>query len=55
MKLWFVNIGGYDPSSMQEKNEFGLIVAPSSNEAKKLLKQNGFMAVKRNIKMILLL
>ena len=21
-KLWFVNIGGYDPSSMQEKHEF---------------------------------
>ena len=21
--LWFVNIGGYDPKSMQEKHEFG--------------------------------
>jgi hypothetical protein len=23
--LWFVNIGGYDPSSLQEKHEFGLV------------------------------
>ena len=33
-KLWFVNIGGYDPSSMQEKHEFGLVVASSPSEAK---------------------
>ena len=33
-KLWFVNIGGYDPSSMHEKHEFGLVVASSSLEAK---------------------
>ena len=33
-KLWFVNIGGYDPNSMQEKHEFGLVVASSSSEAK---------------------
>ena len=32
--LWFVNIGGYDASSMQEKHEFGLVVASSSLEAK---------------------
>ena len=32
--LWFVNIGGYDPSSMQEKHEFGLVVASSTLEAK---------------------
>ena len=32
--LWFVNIGGYDPYSMQEKHEFGLVVASSSLEAK---------------------
>ena len=31
--LWFVNLGGYDPSSMQEKHEFGLVVASSSLEA----------------------
>ena len=33
-KLWFVNIGGYDPSSMQEKHEFGFVVASSPSEAK---------------------
>ena len=32
--LWFVNLGGYDPTSMQEKHEFGLVVASSSLEAK---------------------
>ncbi len=32
--LWFVNIGGYDPDSMQEKHEFGLVVASDSTEAK---------------------
>ena len=32
--LWFVNIGGYDPNSMQEKHEFGLVVASSKLEAK---------------------
>ena len=36
--LWFVNIGGYDPSSMQEKHEFGLVVASSSIEAKNMAK-----------------
>jgi len=36
--IWFVNIGGYDPSSMQEKHEFGLIVASSSLEAKNMAK-----------------
>ena len=32
--LTLVNIGGYDSSSMQEKHEFGLVVAKSSLEAK---------------------
>ena len=36
--LWFVNIGGYDPSSMQEKHEFGLVVASSSMQAKNIAK-----------------
>ena len=34
--LWFVNIGGYSPTSMQEKHEFGLIVASTSSDAKKI-------------------
>ncbi len=33
-KLWFVNIGGYDPSYMLEKHAFGLVVASSLSEAK---------------------
>ena len=33
--LWFVNIGGYNPTSMQEKHEFGLVIASSKLEAKK--------------------
>ncbi len=32
--LWFVNIGGYSPTIMQEKHEFGLVVAPNYKEAK---------------------
>ena len=31
--LWFVNIGGYDPTSMQEKHEFGLVTAKTKLEA----------------------
>ena len=33
-KLWFVNIRGYDPSSLQEKHEFGLVAASIPIEAK---------------------
>ena len=43
--LWFVNIGGYDPKSMQEKHEFGLVVASNSLAAKNKAKSkwlNGF-------------
>ena len=36
--LWFVNIGGYDPCSMQEKHEFGLVFASSSLQAKNIAK-----------------
>ncbi|WP_288236009.1 DUF1543 domain-containing protein [uncultured Prochlorococcus sp.] len=32
-KLWFVNIGGFDPSSLQEKHEFGLVIASNKLEA----------------------
>ena len=36
--LWFVNIGGYIPTSMQEKHEFGLVIASNKLEAKKKAK-----------------
>ena len=31
--LWFVNLGGYSPTSMQEKHEFGLVAASNKLEA----------------------
>ena len=37
-KLWFINLGGYDPKSMQEKHEFGLVVASTASGAKKMAK-----------------
>ena len=53
--LWFVNIGGYDPNSMQEKHEFGLVVASSKSEAKNIAKSKWLMGCKKSIKMILVL
>ena len=37
-KLWFINLGGYDPKSMYEKHEFGLVVASTASDAKKKAK-----------------
>ena len=48
--LWFVNIGGYDPSSMQEKHEFGLVVASSSLEAKNKAKSKWLIDCKQKHK-----
>ena len=48
--LWFVNIGGYDPTSMQEKHEFGLVVASNKLEAKKLAKNKWLMGFKKKHK-----
>ena len=48
--LWFVNIGGYEPSSMQEKHEFGLVVAPSSLEANKKAKAKWLNGCKKKHK-----
>ena len=48
--LWFVNLGGYDPSSMQEKHEFGLIVASSKLEAKNKAKSKWLMSCKKKHK-----
>ena len=31
--LWFVNLGGYHPSQLNELHEFGLLVADSSKQA----------------------
>jgi len=48
--LWFVNIGGYDPSSMQEKHEFGLVVAKNSFEAKNKAKSKWLNGLKKKHK-----
>jgi len=48
--LWFVNIGGYDPTSMQEKHEFGLFVAKSSSEAKNKAKAKWLNGYKKKHK-----
>ena len=48
--LWFVNIGGYDPSSMQEKHEFGLVVASSKLEAKNIAKSKWLIGCKKKHK-----
>ena len=48
--LWFVNIGGYDPSSMQEKHEFGLVVASDKLEAKNIAKSKWLMGFKKKHK-----
>ena len=49
-KLWFVNIGGYDPNVMYEKHEFGLVVASSAQEAKKIAKSKWLIGCKKKHK-----
>ena len=41
------NIGGYNPNSMQEKHEFGLVVASSSSEAKNKAKSKWLIDYKK--------
>ena len=48
--LWFVNIGGYNPSSMQEKHEFGLVIASSKIEAKNIAKSKWLIGCKKKHK-----
>ena len=45
--LWFVNIGGYDPTSMQEKHEFGLVTASTKVEAKNIAKSKWLIGCKK--------
>ena len=52
-KLWFVNIGGYNSHSMQEKHEFGLVVASNKLEVKKIAKSKWLLGYKKSIKTIL--
>ena len=39
-KLWFINLGGYDPRKMNEEHEFTLVVAKKSIDAKKIARKN---------------
>ena len=48
--LWFVNIGGYDPTSMQEKHEFGLVIAKNKLEAKNIAKSKWLIGLKKKHK-----
>jgi len=48
--LWFVNIGGYNQNSMQEKHEFGLVVASSKLEAKNIAKSKWLIGCKKKHK-----
>ena len=48
--LWFVNIGGYKPTSMQEKHEFGLVTASTKFEAKNIAKSKWLIGCKNKHK-----
>ena len=48
--LWFVNLGGYHPNSMQEKHEFGLVVASDKFEAKNIAKSRWLLGCKKKHK-----
>ena len=45
--LWFVNIGGYDPTSMQEKHEFGLVTVSNKLEAINIAKSKWLIGCKK--------
>ena len=49
-QLWFINIGGYNPFSMQEKHEFGLVVASSSLEAINIAKSKWLIGFQKKHK-----
>ncbi len=48
--LWFVNIGGYNPISMQEKHEFGLVTASTKLEAINKAKSKWLIGCKKKHK-----
>ena len=46
-QLWFVNLGGYESSSMQEIHEFGLVIARDSIEAKTIAKSKWLLGYRK--------
>ena len=51
-RLWFVNLGAYDPTSMAEQHAFGVIVARSSASAKARARQRWLKVKNRFTRMI---
>ena len=48
--LWFVNIGGYNPTSMQEQHEFGLVIASNKLDAKNIAKSKWLIGCEKKHK-----
>ena len=48
--LWFVNIGGYNPTSLQEIHEFGLVAASTKLEATNIAKSKWLIGCKKRHK-----
>ena len=48
--LWFVNIGGYNPTSMMENHEFGIVIASNKLEAKNKAKSQWLIGCKKKHK-----
>ena len=46
-QLWFVNLGGYESSSMQEIHEFGLVIARDTIEAKTIAKSKWLLGYRK--------
>ena len=47
--LWIVNIGGYSPTSMQEKYEFQLVTASNKLESKNIAKSKWLISFKKQV------
>ena len=48
--LWFVNIGGYNSTSMMEEHEFGIVIASNKLEAKNIAKSKWLIECKKKHK-----
>ena len=48
--LWFVNIGGYNSTSIMEEHEFGIVIASNKLEAKNIAKSKWLIGCKKKHK-----
>ena len=46
-RLWFVNLGGYDPEKLAEQHHFGLIVSPTMVLAKQEAKERWLLDLEK--------